>query len=128
MAAEKDLSKEELIALNTQLTKRAEDAEKGRDEALQLVEELTQQLANADAAAAASDVHVVSHEGEQYRVLTPKIQHAGQVYAAQELANHPLVVAELVADGEGPLRKIEKPAAAAKPAADAGRTPAKTKK
>ncbi|MCA8831954.1 hypothetical protein [Hymenobacter pini] len=69
------------------------------------LEEMGEQLANAEAAA--PEQVVVKHENAQYRVLAQKFQHKGQEVKAADLKKNKELVAELIKSGSGLLQKIE---------------------
>jgi hypothetical protein len=121
MAAEKELTLEQALAkINDQAT-RISDLEGEQAESTEIISDLQEQLANAQAGQEISQTVVVSHTDEagnkeQYKVLAPKFQHKHVAYAAADLKANPELVKELVEAKSGVLVKLEKAPAKAKTA------------
>ena len=121
MAEENELSLAELKALYAAALKRIEDLEGEQQESTEIISDLQEKLANAEAGQAISETIVVTHTDEagnkeQYKVVLPKFKHKGQSYVAADLKTNPDLVKELVDGGKGVLVKLEK----AKPATKQG--------
>jgi uncharacterized coiled-coil protein SlyX len=119
MDQEKELSLGEVNALYAAALKRIEDLEGEAAESTEIISDLQEQLANAQAGQEISETVVVTHTAEdgtkeQYKVLAPKFQHKHVAYAAADLKTNADLVKELVAAGSGVLVKLEKPAKPAK--------------
>lgn len=110
-------SYEELQALYAASLKRTEDLEGEVATSTELIGELNLELENAKAGLDESEVVVVTHEGNQYKVVATKFRYKGTEYAAKDLSKNAELVAKLVETESGVLRKLEK----AKPAAKAAK-------
>ena len=113
MADEKELSHDELKALHAAALKRIEDLEGEQTESAEIISDLQEQLANAQAGAEITQAVVVTHtdeagKKEQYKVVLPKFKHKGQSYVAADLSTNAALVKELVEGGKGVLVKLEK--------------------
>ena len=122
MANQQELSLEELKALYAAALKRIEDLEGEQAESTEIISDLQEQLANAQAGQEISQTVVVTHTAEdgtkeQYKVLAPKFQHKHVAYAAADLKTNPDLVKELVEAKSGVLVKLEKAPAKEKAAA-----------
>ena len=130
MATENELTLEEALAkIEEQKTEiaglntRVEELEGESAESTQIISDLQEELANAQAGQAISETVVVTHTAEdgtkeQYKVLAPKFQHKHVAYEAKDLKTNPDLVKELVEAKSGVLLKLEKPA---KPKKDASK-------
>jgi hypothetical protein len=122
MDQEKEITLEELKALYGPALKRIEELEFEQAESTQIISDLQEQLANAQAGQEISQTVVVTHTAEdgtkeQYKVLAPKFQHKHVAYEAKDLKTNTALLKELVAAKSGVLLKLEKPASKAKAAA-----------
>jgi hypothetical protein len=126
MAQEQELTLEEALAKiaeqNTEiagLNTRVADLEGESAESAQIISDLQEELANAQAGQAISETVVVTHTTEdgtkeQYKVLAPKFQHKHVAYAAADLKKNAPLVKELVEAKSGVLQKLEKAPAKSK--------------
>lgn len=131
MAQEKELTLEEALAKIAEqkteiagLNGRVEELEGEQGESTEIISDLQEKLANAEAGQAISQAVVVTHTAEdgtkeQYKVVLPKFKHKGQSYVAADLKTNSELVKELVAGGKGVLVKLEKAAPATKATAKA---------
>lgn len=108
MATNKEMTLEEAKALLAERDKQIEALSADTGTAQELISDLTEQLANAQAGQDISHAVVVSHDKEQYKVLARQFNHNGTEYQADELKTNAALVQELVELESGLLAKIPK--------------------